>query len=48
MARVEAGIPMLQRITASGCAVTAMIAAFVSCAPNDPLLAAAHALAVFG
>ena len=49
VARVESGIPMLQRITASGCAVTAMVAAFLSCAPKeDAMLATASALAVFG
>jgi hydroxyethylthiazole kinase len=39
---------MLTKITATGCAVTALAAAFIACAPADPLLATAHALAVFG
>ncbi len=42
------GVPMLTKITATGCAVTALAAAFIACAPADPLLATAHALAVFG
>lgn len=45
---VHSGTAMLQRITAAGCTVTALIAAFVSCAPDEPLLATAHALAIFG
>ncbi len=42
------GVPMLTKITATGCAVTALAAAFIACAPAEPLLATAHALAVFG
>ncbi len=42
------GVPLLTKITAAGCAVTALAAAFISCAPHDPLMATAHALAVFG
>ncbi len=42
------GVPLLTKITAAGCAVTALAAAFISCAPDDPLMATAHALAVFG
>ena len=45
---VSSGVAMLQQITASGCAVTALIAAFVACAPKEPHLAAAHALSAFG
>ncbi len=45
---VSSGVAALQQITASGCAVTALIAAFVACAATEPLLAAAHALAAFG
>ena len=49
VARVKSGIPMLKRITATGCSVTAMVAAYVSCAPKeDAVLATATALAVFG
>jgi hydroxyethylthiazole kinase-like sugar kinase family protein len=40
---------MLTDITATGCAVTAVMAAFVACAaPQQRAAAAAHALAVFG
>nr|BCL66148.1 hydroxyethylthiazole kinase [Volvox reticuliferus]BCL66216.1 hydroxyethylthiazole kinase [Volvox reticuliferus] len=42
------GHELLTLITAAGCSVTALIAAFVSVAPRQPLLATAHALAVFG
>ena len=45
---VSNGVKMLQSITAAGCALTALIAAFVSCAPKNPLIATAHALALFG
>lgn len=45
---VSSGVAMLQQITASGCTVTALIAAFVACALKEPLLAAAHALSAFG
>nr|BCL66079.1 hydroxyethylthiazole kinase [Volvox africanus] len=45
---VHNGHPLLTLITAAGCSVTALIAAFVSAAPGQPLLATAHALAVFG
>ncbi|KAK9828855.1 hypothetical protein WJX72_002417 [[Myrmecia] bisecta] len=48
LVRVANGVKMLQSITATGCAVTALAAAFVACAPEDPLLATAHAFAVFG
>ncbi|KAL4857090.1 Hydroxyethylthiazole kinase [Chlorella vulgaris] len=54
--RVANGVPMLQQITASGCsgkqasccALTALIAAFVSQFPQQPLEATAHALSYFG
>lgn len=46
--RVANGVPMLQQITASGCSVTALIAAFVSQFPQQPLEATAHALSYFG
>ncbi|PNH00273.1 Hydroxyethylthiazole kinase, partial [Tetrabaena socialis] len=45
---VRNGDALLTLVTAAGCALTALIAAFVSAAPADPLLATAHALAVFG
>jgi hydroxyethylthiazole kinase len=45
---VTNGVPMMQKITATGCAVTALIAAFVAVEPSDALVAAACALAVFG
>jgi hypothetical protein len=47
--RVSNGVPMLTNITAAGCSVTAVVAAFVACAPPDQrVAAAAHALAIFG
>jgi hydroxyethylthiazole kinase len=47
--RISNGVPGLQDITASGCSVTAMIAAFVAAAGKERAgLAAAAALAVFG
>ncbi|CAL4976344.1 unnamed protein product [Urochloa decumbens] len=45
---VSNGVPMMQKITATGCAVTALIAAFVAIEPSDALVAAACALAIFG
>ncbi|KAG6431284.1 hypothetical protein SASPL_109362 [Salvia splendens] len=42
------GVPMLQKITATGCAVTALIAAFVAVTPSQPFEATAAALSVFG
>jgi hydroxyethylthiazole kinase len=42
------GVPMMQKITATGCTVTALIAAFVAIEPSDALVAAACALAIFG
>ncbi|CAA6662564.1 unnamed protein product [Spirodela intermedia] len=45
---VTNGVPMLQKITATGCAVTALIAAFVAVTPQRALQATACALAVFG
>ncbi|GMH39913.1 hypothetical protein BSKO_07817 [Bryopsis sp. KO-2023] len=46
--RVANGVPMLQKVTATGCSVTALIAAFVSTSPENPLLSTAHALSIFG
>lgn len=48
VAKITCGLPMLTSITAAGCSVTALITAFVSCAPKEPLLATAFALAIFG
>ncbi|EYU43808.1 hypothetical protein MIMGU_mgv1a021684mg, partial [Erythranthe guttata] len=42
------GVPMLQKITATGCSVTDLIAAFVAVDPSHPLEATATALSVFG
>ncbi|CAN6460602.1 unnamed protein product [Victoria cruziana] len=42
------GVSMLQRITATGCAVTALIAAFVAVDPEHALEATTAALSVFG
>lgn len=42
------GVPMLQKITATGCAVTALITAFVALHPSQPFEAVATALSVFG
>eukprot|EP00898_Chlorokybus_atmophyticus_P001858 jgi/Chlat1/2673/Chrsp18S02990 len=46
--RVANGHPLLTRITAMGCSVTALITAFCSVPPHSPLHATATALAVFG
>lgn len=46
--RVANGVAMLTLITAAGCSVTAVIAAFLAANPGDPIMAAAHALAIFG
>ncbi|KAE8668073.1 Hydroxyethylthiazole kinase [Hibiscus syriacus] len=45
---VRNGVPMMQKITATGCAVTALIAAFAAVDPSHALEATASALAVFG
>lgn len=42
------GVPMLQRITATGCAVTALIAAFVAVNQSQPFEATAAAMSIFG
>ncbi|KAK4406040.1 Hydroxyethylthiazole kinase [Sesamum angolense] len=42
------GVAMLQKITATGCSVTALIAAFVAVDPLRPFEATATALSVFG
>lgn len=42
------GVAMMQKITATGCAVTALIAAFVAVEPSNPLEATSCALSIFG
>lgn len=42
------GVPMMQRITATGCSVTALIAAFVAVDPVHAFEATASALSIFG
>lgn len=44
---VDHGDPLLTRVTAMGCALSAVTAAFVAVEP-DPLVASTHALALFG
>ncbi|NDL60857.1 hydroxyethylthiazole kinase [Phytoactinopolyspora mesophila] len=45
--RVEGGDPLMARVTAMGCAASAMVGAFVATAA-EPMVATASALAVFG
>ncbi|XP_057844283.2 hydroxyethylthiazole kinase [Cryptomeria japonica] len=45
---VRNGVPLMQKITASGCAVTALIATLVAAHPSLPFEATAFALALFG
>ncbi|KAL5702583.1 hydroxyethylthiazole kinase [Ranunculus cassubicifolius] len=45
---VHNGVAMLQKITATGCSVTALIAAFLAAEPVDVLEATASALSIFG
>lgn len=45
---VENGVEMLTAVTATGCSVTALVAAFVALEPLHALAATAAALAVFG
>jgi hydroxyethylthiazole kinase-like sugar kinase family protein len=47
-AHVANGSAMLTKITAAGCSVTALIAAFCAALPQDAFAAATHALACFG
>ncbi|GLT56396.1 hypothetical protein SLA2020_294390 [Shorea laevis] len=42
------GVAMMQKITATGCAVTALIAAFVAVDPSHALEATASAFSIFG
>ena len=46
--QVQNGVPDMTKITAAGCAVTAMATAFIVAAPDDTVMASACALAVFG
>lgn len=45
---VQNGVAMLQKITATGCSVTALIAAFVAIDPLHVVEATACALSIFG
>eukprot|EP00850_Spirogloea_muscicola_P005949 SM000028S10043 [mRNA] locus=s28:50619:52051:- [translate_table: standard] len=45
---VNNGVALLQRVTATGCAVSALIAAFLAVLPSKPVDAAAYALSIFG
>lgn len=45
---VANGVAMLQRITATGCSVSALIAAFVAVDPTHAFEATASALSIFG
>lgn len=45
---VHNGVEMLTLVTAAGCSLTALVAAFVSQHREDPVLATAAAMAVFG
>lgn len=45
---VRNGVPMLQKVTATGCSVTAVIAALVAMDPSKPFEATTTALSVFG
>eukprot|EP00210_Caulerpa_lentillifera_P001351 g1299.t1 len=46
--KVSNGVPLMQKITATGCALSAVIAAFVSASSSSALEATAFALAVYG
>ncbi len=46
--RVATGHPTMQLITATGCTLTAVMAAFLAAEAPDPLLAVAHAMAIYG
>lgn len=45
---VDNGVALLTKVTATGCSVTALVAAFVAAGGTTPLVATAAALAVFG
>ncbi|XP_047334604.1 hydroxyethylthiazole kinase [Impatiens glandulifera] len=42
------GVPLMQKITATGCSVTALVAAFVAVDPEHAFEATASALSIFG
>lgn len=42
------GVAMMQKITATGCSVTALVAAFVAVDPSHAFEATASALSIFG
>lgn len=46
--QVSNGTEMMTKITATGCSVTAMACAFIAVTPEQPLLATAFALAIYG
>lgn len=46
--RVTTGHPAMQQITATGCTLTAVMAAFLASEPPDSMLAAAHAMCIYG
>lgn len=46
--QVSNGIKLMTKITATGCSVTAIACAFIAVTPEQPLLATAFALAVYG
>ncbi|MEQ8829068.1 MAG: hydroxyethylthiazole kinase [Alphaproteobacteria bacterium] len=48
VATLEVGHPMLARITATGCALSAILAAFLAVHPKDRMAASLAALAAFG
>ncbi|XAR62741.1 Hydroxyethylthiazole kinase [Bertholletia excelsa] len=48
VAGAQNGVPMMQKITATGCSVTALIASFVAIDPSRAFEATASALSVFG
>ena len=47
LVRIHGGSPLMPRITATGCALTALTGACCALVPSAPLLAAATAMAVF-
>lgn len=46
--RISNGSEFFCRVTGAGCAVTGILAAFLSVAPEDPVIASASALSYFG
>ncbi|KAK9806621.1 hypothetical protein WJX73_000909 [Symbiochloris irregularis] len=46
--KVQNGVALMSKITATGSSVTALAAAFIAVRPDDPLLATACALCAFG